>query len=137
MTIRAIVAVSLSTLILVTHVHAQPVPSREPSSTHIFPAGGKRGTAVRVLVGGDGLPPETGFRIWGDGVTAPPILGAKRFAQLEPDPRREPREVPICYPKEWESIIDIDGHAALGPRPWRLTCARGGTGTRPFIVGEF
>src|SRR5262245_25072718 len=104
-------------------VQAQPVPSREPSSTHIYPAGGRRGTTVNVLVGGECIPPETGFRIWGDGVAAPMTLGAKRFSHLEADPRREPREVPICYPKEWESVVEIAPDATLGARPWRLTCA--------------
>jgi hypothetical protein len=32
---------------------AQPKPSYAPSSTHIFPAGGKRGTTVAVRVGAD------------------------------------------------------------------------------------
>jgi hypothetical protein len=115
---------------------AQPVPSREPASTHIFPAGGRRGTTVHVLVGGECIPPGTTFRIAGSGVTAQMQLGPQASARLEPSPRREPREVPICYPKEWESSIEIESDTHLGPRMWRLTCARGGTGSRPFIVGD-
>jgi hypothetical protein len=117
-------------------VYAQPVPSRDPSSTHVFPAGGRRGSTVQVLVGGECIPPETGFRIYGGGVTGPERLGSKTFARLEPSPRRDPREIPICYPKEWQANVEIASDAALGPRLWRLTCARGGTGSRPFIVGE-
>lgn len=37
----------------------------DPSSTHIFPAGGRRGTEVKVQVGGECIPPGTRFRIWG------------------------------------------------------------------------
>lgn len=115
---------------------AQPVPSREPSSTHIFPAGGRRGTTVPVRVGSECVPPETGFRLWGKGVSAPPVLGPTIRAKLEPSPRRDPRETPISYPKEWQSTIEIAADAPLGPALWRLTCARGGTGTRPFVVGD-
>jgi len=115
---------------------AQPVPSREPSSTHMFPAGGRRGTTINLLIGGECIPPETGFRIWGDGLSAPMLLGPKRLAKIEPSPRRDPRETPISYPKEWESTIEIAADAPLGPAMWRLTCARGGTGTRPFTVGD-
>ena len=39
----------------------QPVASREPTSTHIFPAGGQRGTTVKVRVGG-GLAGHNGLR---------------------------------------------------------------------------
>jgi hypothetical protein len=70
------------------------------------------------------------------GVSAPRLLGSKRFANIEPSPRRDPRETPISYPKEWESTVEIAADAPLGPAMWRLTCARGGAGTRPFIVGD-
>ncbi len=115
---------------------AQPVPSREPASTHIFPAGGRRGSTVPVRVGAECIPPGTGFRIWGQGVSAPALLGARVQARLEPSPRRTPLELPISYPKEWESTIDIAADAPLGRAMWRLSCARGGTGTRPFLIGE-
>ena len=124
------------TLSVVVSVEAQPVPSREPSSTHIFPAGGQRGTVVPVRLGGECLPPNTKFRLWGDGLIAPAVLGAKVQGRYEPSPRRKPTLIPISYPKEWESTIAIAANAPLGPKWWNLTCARGGTGTRPFIVGE-
>jgi hypothetical protein len=44
--------------------------------------------------------------------------------------------VHIYYPKEWSHSIDISSDANLGTHIWRLSCARGGTGGRPFIVGE-
>jgi hypothetical protein len=123
-------------LMLCHEVSAQPVPSREPSSTHIFPAGGRRGETVHVLVGAECIPPDTGFRIWGSGISAPAVLGPKVVSRFEPSPRREPREVPICYPKEWGTDIDISTNVELGTYLWRLTCARGGTGARPFVVGD-
>jgi len=47
---------------------AQQVPT-DPTSSHIFPAGGQRGTKVAVRVGGECLPPMTRFRLVGTGLT--------------------------------------------------------------------
>ncbi|MEX0712471.1 MAG: hypothetical protein WD278_08985 [Pirellulales bacterium] len=117
-------------------VWAQPVPSREPSSTHIFPAGGQRGTVVNVLVGAECLPPAAHFHVLGEGVQAPAVLGDKVPGNNEPSPRRLPTEIPICYPKQWQSRIEIAADAPLGNRHWWLSCARGGTGIRTFVVGD-
>ncbi len=114
---------------------AQQVPS-DPTSSHIFPAGGQRGTQVAVRVGGECLPPLTRFKIFGEGLTSPELLGSKLTSQGDASPRRRPGEVHIYYPKEWNHSIDIGSDAALGMHLWRLACARGGTGGRPFIVGD-
>ena len=53
-----------------------------------------------------------------------------------PSPRRKPNETPNTYPREWKSDIQIFDDAPLGAKLWRLSCARGGTGGRPFIVGD-
>src|SRR5436309_4521150 len=70
----------------------QAVPSREPTSTHVFPAGGRRGTTVAVRFGGECFPPGMKLTLWGDGVTAPPILGAQVTPGYEPSARRLPRD---------------------------------------------
>ena len=114
---------------------AQQVPT-DPASTHIFPAGGRRGTTVPVRIGGEFLPPQTRFRIAGDDVKAPAVLGPRAPFTGELSPRRKPGEQHINYPKEWTSEIDIAADAAPGPRFWWLACARGGTGARAFLVGE-
>src|SRR5262245_6007713 len=118
----------------------QAVPSKEPSSTHIFPAGGRRGTVVPVRVGAECLPPGANLHVWGKGVTAPAILGPRASACFEPSPRRKPTDadggVQITYPKEWESKVTIAADAPLGPVQWRLTCGWGGTQPRPFLVGD-
>lgn len=108
----------------------------DPASTHIFPAGGRRGTRVDVRVGGECLPPKTRFRLFGDGVTAPTELGDRTTGEYAPSPRRKPGEQQITYPKEWQSHVEITADAPLGEKLWRLSCARGGTGARPFIVGD-
>lgn len=114
---------------------AQQVPT-DPSSTHIFPAGGQRGTVVDVRVGGECLPPSTRFRIWGEGLAAPPELGDRVMGNYAPSPRRKPSEQPVTHPTEWKSSISIAADAPVGAGLWRLSCARGGTGGRPFVVGE-
>lgn len=114
---------------------AQQVPT-DPTSTHIFPAGGRRGTKVDVRVGSECLPPHSRFRLWGAGVSAPLELGPATSGDYAPSPRRKPTELPITYVREWQSQIEIGAEAPLGAKLWRLSCARGGTGGRPFIVGD-
>ncbi|MBI3860580.1 MAG: PPC domain-containing protein [Planctomycetia bacterium] len=114
---------------------AQQVPT-EPTSTHIFPAGGRRGTVVPVRVGGEFLPPYTRFRLFGEGVSAPPELVERATGNYEPSPRRKPGGSPITYPREWKSEIAIAADAPPGQKLWRTSSAGGGAGGRPFIVGD-
>src|SRR5438105_4295773 len=104
---------------------AQPVPSTEPSSTHIFPAGGKRGTVVKVRVGGECLPPGMNLKIIGEGVTGPDVLGAEVKAKYEPSLRRVPRDADgglanMSYPREFDAALTIAEDAELGARFWRV-----------------
>jgi hypothetical protein len=119
---------------------AQPVPSREPSSTHIFPAGGRRGTSIPVRVGAECLPPGASFHVYGEGVSAPALLGPRAAADYEPSPRRKPLDADggerISYPKEWQSQMAIAADAPLGAVTWRVTCGFGGTQPRPFLIGD-
>jgi hypothetical protein len=115
----------------------QSVPSKEPSSTHIFPAGGRRGTVVPVRVGAECLPPGAKLHVWGGGVKGSPTLEQRAVARYTPAPRRPPEDAnPITYPKEWQGKIEIDPNASLGTRSWRVTCGWGGTRVRPFLVGD-
>ncbi|MGI8979432.1 MAG: hypothetical protein ACR2FY_09415 [Pirellulaceae bacterium] len=108
----------------------------DPTSSHIFPAGGRRGSLVNVRVGGECLPPQTRFRLAGPGLKAPEVLGSRSPFRGELSPRRKPGEQHINYPKEWDTQVEIAADAPLGPRLWWLSCARGGAGGRPFIVGD-
>ncbi len=115
---------------------AQPKPGYDPTSTHIFPAGARRGTAVDVRIGTECAPPLTNFWLYGEGVSAANVLGAEAPFCGEPDMRRKPTETPITYPREWQSQITIAADAPLGTALWRLSCAQGGTPSRPFVVGD-
>ena len=122
---------------LATPALAQPQPTIGPSSSHIFPAGGRRGTIVSVAVGGECLPPGTKFSLLGEKLEVlQPILKQRVADAGEPSPRRNPTEIPITYPKQWASQISIADDAALGPAYWRLSCGQGGTCSRPFLVGD-
>jgi hypothetical protein len=116
--------------------YAQPKPGYDPSSTHIFPAGGRRGTAIAVRVGTECAPPRTRFHLSGEGVSAPELLETYSQNGGEASPRRLPTEIPVTYPREWDSEIKIADDAPLGTVFWRLSCGQGGTASRPFVVGD-
>ena len=125
-----------SALFCVATASAQPVPSRDPTSTHIFPAGGQRGTKVSVRVGAECLPPGANLFVLGEGVKVPLTLGTLVADHGEPSPRRKPTEIPVSYPKQWRSEMTISETAPLGTIFWRIGCAQGGTQSRPFVIGE-
>jgi len=119
----------------------QAVPSREPSSSHIFPAGGRRGTVVKVRVGGECFPPGMNFQVLGGGVKGPSTLGPEVKARYEPSLRRQPRDADgvganMSYPREFESSLTLAADAETGPRFWRAWGGWGGTRLRPFLVGD-
>jgi hypothetical protein len=126
---------------LVSPAWAQPVPSAEPSSTHIFPAGGRRGTVVKVRVGGECWPPGMHFNVMGSGLTGPTFLGPEVNARYEPSLRRTPRDADavgssMSYPREFDATLAIAADAELGTRLWRVWGGWGGTRPRPFLVGD-
>ena len=116
-------------------VQAQPVPSKAPDSTHIFPAGGRRGTTVVVGVGAECIPPGADFFCRGRGVDHRSSLVVERESRGEPSPRRLPTEIPIRYPREWEAALTIGSNAA-DVVYWQVNCAQGGTRSRPFVIGD-
>lgn len=131
-----VVPLLVVSLTVLQTAHAQPKPGYLPSSTHIFPAGGQRGTTVAVRVGTECVPPRTHFQMSGEGVDAAALLETELETRGEPSARRKPTIIPITYPREWASEIRIADDAPPGPAYWRLNCAQGGTGSRPFVVGD-
>ncbi len=118
-------------------LQAQPKPGYMPSSTHIFPAGARRGFVVNVRIGTECFPPGSRFEINSKGVTAPSLLGKELAFDGEPSPRREPTQIPNTYPREWPSQIKIAADAPIGTAYWRVTSAQGGTASRPFFIGDW
>ena len=127
--------------VLAAPAWGQAVPSREPSSTHIFPAGGKRGSVVKVRVGGECMPPGMNLKILGVGVTGPSVLGPEVKARYEPSLRRLPRDADavgasMTYPREFDAALTIAADAESGIRFWRVWSSWGGTRLRPFLIGD-
>ena len=134
--------VTLTIFLPAQQLSAQAVPSKEPSSTHIFPAGGRRGTIVPVRIGTEAMPPSANLRLWGNGVRAAELLGERTKPRYEPSARRPPRDADgvganMSYPTEWASEFAIADDAPLGAAAWRITCGWGGTRVRPFVIGDF
>ncbi len=120
---------------------AQPVPSRDPDTTSLYPAGGRRGETIRLRVGTECFPPGARLTFYGQGILASEFLeheiapGPTNSID-EPSPRRKPEQIPISYPREWEAEVTIAADADLGPHFWRATCAQGGSRARVFVVGD-
>lgn len=131
----------LVAILITSPAWGQAVPSREPSSTHIFPAGGKRGSTVKVRVGGECFPPGMNFTMLGTGVSSPSMLGPEVKARYEPSVRRTPRDADgvganMAYPREFDASLTIAADAEPGVRFWRAWGGFGGTRLRPFLVGD-
>ena len=133
--IRQTITAAFFVTALALPAFSQQVPT-DPTSTHIFPAGGRRGSTVPVRVGGECLTPWTRFTVLGQGLLAETELTEKASGNYEPSPRRKPGESPMNYPREWKSSITIPADAPPGQVLWRVSSARGGTGARPFLIGE-
>ncbi|GAB4141079.1 MAG: hypothetical protein Tsb009_10720 [Planctomycetaceae bacterium] len=121
---------------IVNSGRAQPRPGYEPSATHIYPAGARRGTTVDLRVGSECLPPFARFQMFGEKFNLQTILKERVQSPGEPSPRRRPTEEPITYPREWKSRVSIPITMPTGVISWRLSCAQGGTPTRPFLIGD-
>jgi hypothetical protein len=134
MTALASRAVLASCLAFVVSV---PLRADPPVASYIFPAGGQRGTAVPVRVGGLNLHSRCGFELHGPGVEAGQSLKSMRTIWFEgpilPLPESQQQE---DYPKDMAGTIRIAADAVPGPRVGRLWTAQGAASGLAFVVGE-
>lgn len=72
----------------------------------------------------------------GKGISKGGKLTKELHLNGEKSPKREPTITPITYPREWASELTVDEKAPLGPTYWHVNCAHGGTGSRPFLIGD-
>jgi hypothetical protein len=125
-------AAFLLLLVGTTTAHAEP-----PVASYIFPAGGQRGTTVKVHVGGLFLHNSCGFEMVGPGVKASKQLRRTETLWLEgpllPLPDSQQAE---DYPKDMAGEVTIRADAAPGNRYWRVWTAQGATPAKQFQVGE-
>src|SRR5262245_32568556 len=108
-----------------------------PVASYIFPAGGQRGSAVKVRVGGLFLYDKCGFEIIGKGVKGPDFLTKTKTVWFEgsllplPDSQRQED-----YPRDMAGQIQIDKDAATSFSYWRLWTSQGATPSMKFMVGD-
>lgn len=109
-----------------------------PSTMYIFPAGGQRGTEVKVRVGGLYLHDECPFEMLGPGVRVSPKLTRTKTVWFEgpviPLPDSQQQE---DYPKDMAGTVTLAPDAILGTRAWRTWTAQGACSARTFLVGDF
>lgn len=108
-----------------------------PSTSYIFPAGGQRGTEVKVRVGGHYLHDLPPLEVLGTGVTASPEMARIDRIWFEGPIIRQPAsQQKEDYPQDYAAEIKIAADATSGVRLWRTWTAQGATGCLPFVVGD-
>src|SRR5262249_22565784 len=113
------------------------VNANPPVASYIFPAGGQRGTTVKVRVGGLFLHQRCGFEMLGPGIEASKELRRTRTLWFEgpllPLPDSQQAE---DYPQDMAGQVGLAADARLGVRHWRLWTSQGATPAMKFVVGD-
>jgi len=109
----------------------------DPAALYIFPAGGQRGTAVDVRIGGMNLHEEAPLHWLGSGVAAPATIKRTKGIWFEgpviplPDSQRQED-----YPSEYAAKLPIAKDAPIGEQRWRVSTSQGVTTAMRFVVGD-
>lgn len=108
-----------------------------PVASYVFPAGGQRGTAVKVRVGGLCLYDKCAWELCGPGVAAGKHLSKTKTLWFEgpilplPDSQRQEN-----YPQDMAGEVVVAKEASLGIRRGRLWTSEGADSNLTFMVGE-
>jgi hypothetical protein len=106
-------------------------------ASYLFPAGGRRGTTVKVRAGGLFLHKSCSFELLGPGVEASKVLRRTPSVWFEgpllPLPDSQQSE---DYPRDMAGEVRIAADAPLGPRRGRLWTSEGAASGLAFVVGE-
>jgi hypothetical protein len=125
-------AALLGACLLLATAHAEP-----PGVSHIFPAGGQRGTTVEFRVGGFYLHGHAGFEIIGGGVQASPEVTAVENFWIEgPMILKPDSQGKEDFPKDHAGRVTIAPDAAPGVWHWNCRTSQGTTPTMKFVVGD-
>ncbi len=115
-----------------TLVHAEPL-----GVSHIFPAGGQRGTTVEFRVGGFYLHGHAKFEMDGEGVqAAPEVTGVENFWIEGPMILKPDSQGKEDYPKDHAGKVTIAADAIPGVRRWHCGTSQGTTPSMKFVVGD-
>lgn len=108
-----------------------------PEATYIFPAGGQRGTAVQVRIGGLNLHDECPIAFDGAGVLAPPTIRRTEKIWFEGPIIGQPdSQKAEDYPSDYAATLTIQPGAATGVHWWRTATSQGVVASRRFVVGD-
>ena len=131
--LRLAIAISSLLIIATSVVRADP-----PFANYVFPAGGPRGAALDVTVGGCNLNRQCSWEFDGRGIDVKSQL--QRAPQtvwfegprlsLSDSQRKED------YPKDFAGHVVIADEAPLGVHRWRVWTSQGVTSAMKFVVGE-
>src|SRR4051794_25761633 len=108
-----------------------------PVAAYVFPAGGQRGTTVKVRVGGLCLYDRCAWELCGPGVTASKHLTRTRTLWFEgpmlplPDSQRQED-----YPQDMAGEVVVARDTAVGIRHGRLWTSEGAHPSLAFMVGD-
>jgi hypothetical protein len=106
-------------------------------ASYVFPAGGQRGTTVRVCVGGLFLHETCSWELSGSGLTVGRALKRVPNRWFEgPLLPLAPSQQAEDYPRELAGEVKIAGDAPVGLRRGRVWTSEGAAGGLRFVVGE-
>ena len=114
-----------------------PVAANPPVASYVYPAGGQRGTTVKIRVGGLFLHEKCGFALDGKGLTASPeLIRTSRLwfeGPLLPLPESQQQE---DYPADMLGTVAVAKDAPLGATRGRLVTSQGAAGGLVFVVSD-
>ena len=123
--------------VLVLLLLASVARAETPTAAFVFPAGGRRGTVVKVHVGGLNLFERAGWEIGGKGLALSRELLRAPTRWFEgpmlPLPASQRKE---DYPQEMAGEVRIAADAPLGARRLRLWTSEGAASGPSFVVGD-
>ncbi len=96
---------------------------RDPDIGYVYPAGGRQGTTVRVIVGGQTLRAVTDAYVTGTGVRAKVVKTYRPVRSLNKDQRDELRRRMLeCSERRWAELVKAG--RVKGNPPWRRAGGR-------------
>lgn len=124
-------SLSLSLVFPAATLRADP-----PGLAYVFPAGGQRGTQVKLRIGGYYLHERCRWEVnTPEVMTSPELVRTDRLWFEGPLIRQPASQQKEDYPQDYLAEVQIAADAPIGPRLVRAHNAQGITGPLKFIVG--
>ncbi len=126
------ILVALSSFLGMVAARAEP-----PVASYVFPAGGQRGNAVSLRVGGLFFHGEARFHVTDTGLTASPLIREIPRIWFEGPMIHQPAsQRGEDYPRDHGGSLEITPDAIPGVKRWFVSTSQGVTRSLPFVVGD-